>query len=72
MVLVATSGDTGGAVLDGFARHAGTFIILISRCIQLPILCYTCSSYVELFLVTALLRLANFIMNVKPCILDFK
>ena len=23
LILVATSGDTGGAVLDGFSRHAG-------------------------------------------------
>ena len=23
MIIVATSGDTGGAVLDGFSKHAG-------------------------------------------------
>lgn len=25
LILVATSGDTGGAVLDGFRRHSGTY-----------------------------------------------
>ncbi|XP_060598468.1 threonine synthase-like 1 [Ruditapes philippinarum] len=37
LILVATSGDTGGAVLDGFSRHAGNFSANIGVLVLYPL-----------------------------------
>lgn len=37
IILVATSGDTGSAVLDGFRRHAGTVNTSITVISSFPI-----------------------------------